>query len=526
MCTAGRVRVLPAGYNLKADKGALVCLRANSLAESDAHVVHWSGDQKPWLPSAGAYTPRDALEAAALATYNRSWHTWWRTPLRIHLTGSSFYARHGRAFGHFLRGHLLSVFARLLQHGLLPESPWPHATAATTSHAARPTEQRQQQQQPPLIELSLDRRTMPPSATERLVTVFYGALLSSPPRLLRSAPRTDGEVLVLRVDEEEANSTDCRFASPVARFAAVRVGALPRAERRLQMTLLRRSLRHRRQRDLLDGEALLAALATLSRRLALSRGDELSSTFGGAQRTERFGKGAFDVAELVPEELPIHEQLLRAATSDVLMGYHGSGMTITLFLPPRSLVLDVMPFGFTYCLFAGCLSHAQQLWVHVISPRHRQTWKGHGVLTAKHNLDRSRAVNATALTRALERAWRGDMVSALNLTVRDGAKVMCVGQSLSKWLRAELPPGQELDRTPGACGRAADFEGMERNSWPKQVDGRTLWPGARHSPSALVAFVSVSSEGTRLICVFRSHTTRMLTGRIKSRPCRLHRRHS
>ena len=138
-------------------------------------------------------------------------------------------------------------------------------------------------------------------------------------------------------------------------------------------------------------------------------------------------------------------------------------------MPPRSLVLDVMPYGYTYCLFEACVSHDEQLWVHVITKEHRARWG----LSERKMLDRGhgRPLNATALAAALEGAWKGDMVTALNLTIPPAA---CARVSLREWFG-----GAVVTRRPGACGRLEGFEGIEHNSWPKHPPAsynRTTWP--------------------------------------------------
>ena len=37
---------------------------------------------------------------------------------RVHIRGSTFYSRRGLPFGHFVRGHIVSTFARLLQNNI------------------------------------------------------------------------------------------------------------------------------------------------------------------------------------------------------------------------------------------------------------------------------------------------------------------------------------------------------------------------------------------------------------------------
>ena len=69
-----RLHVLHAGYNLKADKGVMACLRLSHLAASDAFVVHWSGANKPWQQVASSYTPHDSLEQVAFTAYNDTRH--------------------------------------------------------------------------------------------------------------------------------------------------------------------------------------------------------------------------------------------------------------------------------------------------------------------------------------------------------------------------------------------------------------------------------------------------------------------
>ena len=63
---------LHAGYNIKADQGPERCLRKWSLNESDLHVVHFSGREKPYLE-----LPRkDDLWLRAQRTFIRAFNGW------------------------------------------------------------------------------------------------------------------------------------------------------------------------------------------------------------------------------------------------------------------------------------------------------------------------------------------------------------------------------------------------------------------------------------------------------------------
>jgi hypothetical protein len=64
---------LHAGYNMKADKSPIACLRRQKLNESDLHVVHFSGKDKPYW---GAERGRDALWLHAQAKFTRSFRVW------------------------------------------------------------------------------------------------------------------------------------------------------------------------------------------------------------------------------------------------------------------------------------------------------------------------------------------------------------------------------------------------------------------------------------------------------------------
>ena len=433
---AGAVRVLHAGYNLKADKGAAACLRRAGLRDADAHVVHWSGVHKPWSTA----RPHDAIEREQLLRFNHSRGRWAGAALRLRLHNAPSYAHHGAAFGHFVKGYVLSVVARLAERGVA------HGPLRA-----------------PRLHLEVYTKGLPRSASPRLVLGFLGelfgggggsvAITTAPPNASAAADALP----IVDVGAEPRHTGDCSYASLAARLAATRVGAAARAARPLAITILRRGAKSRHARDIGDVNALELQLRALSLRLgAAGEGDG--------------GSAAFGVASIVPEaNLTVAEQLRLFATTDVAIGMHGSGMSMALFMPPRSLVLDVMPYGYTYCLFEACVSHDEQLWVHVITKEHRARWG----LSERKMLDRGhgRPLNATALAAALEGAWKGDMVTALNLTIPPAA---CARVSLREWFG-----GAVVTRRPGACGRLEGFEGIEHNSWPKHPPAsynRTTWP--------------------------------------------------
>jgi hypothetical protein len=64
--------LLHPGYNMKADQGPLRCLNKHKLPQSELHVVHFSGREKPFWPRMG----RDPPWNAARDTFMTTWREW------------------------------------------------------------------------------------------------------------------------------------------------------------------------------------------------------------------------------------------------------------------------------------------------------------------------------------------------------------------------------------------------------------------------------------------------------------------
>ena len=206
----------------------------------------------------------------------------------VHIRGTTWYGGHSTAIGHFIRGYLLSTFARLQENGL-----W------ATPH------------------LSFDEPTMPKSAKLPGRFDFITAIRPTGAKRKLEAPRN---AVILDLSHE--STSDCRFSADLADWTSSFLGVTPRAGRKLQLILLRRG----KSRFIRNWDELRDSLKAVCQ--------EFNITFIAPD---------FSKASAV-------STLKLVATSDIFVTMHGSGSNFAAFLPPRSLVLEFMPKGLHYCL--------------------------------------------------------------------------------------------------------------------------------------------------------------------------------
>lgn len=324
--------------------------------------------------------------------------------MRVHISGHSEYAAHSTPMQHFMRGFVIPVFELLERQGV-------------------PIDDR--------LQLSFDERHLPQSAPKERVAGFFGALLPNGAGLLAAAPigaRT------LRMSPFN-NATFCSASSRIAELAALRLGVTPRTKRAIRITQVLR--RHPR---------------------AIENALELSS---GLSATSQWLGLEFIAVRL--EEKAMKDQVSLLAHTDIIVGMHGSGLALTTFMPARSLVIEVLPPKFFYCLQSNCFAHGEMIWVQLATITSDKLSKG----ALRKSRERPVTVNVSQVRDLIEHAWMGSMAEAFNLSHTQP----CSNVSLARWLRHALPTGRSPNIPPmlGCQGLAHWKQGTR--VWPACVSG-------------------------------------------------------
>ena len=126
------------------------------------------------------------------------------------------------------------------------------------------------------------------------------------------------------------------------------------------------------------------------------------------------------------------EQVRIVASSDVHIGIHGAAMSLSVFQPPGSLVIEILPRGFWYCRQSACLAHEGMLWVQLqlLEPASRNADLARRQLQTSRDIGRN--VNVSGLIHALSYASDSDMWAAFRLPRNES----CAIQTLPQWMRA------------------------------------------------------------------------------------------
>lgn len=167
---------------------------------------------------------------------------------------------------------------------------------------------------------------------------FYRPLFGHRPHVSEEpACSKESKCVTLRFEDEVGSDCDCedKLANYLAQLPAVQ----PRASRMLQLVLVIRK-GSRRFLNLLEIQERLAQFCK---------------------------KYLIKFTPVSMEILSPVEQVLLLAQTDIFVGLHGSGIQFSMFMPKRSVVLEIMPHHFQQCLSSGCHLHQEMIWIEAVS---------------------------------------------------------------------------------------------------------------------------------------------------------------
>ena len=181
------------------------------------------------------------------------------------------------------------------------------------------------------------------------------------------------------------------------------------------------------------------------------------------------------------------EQARILAGTDVHIGMHGAGMSLSAFQPPGSLVLEIFPRGFKYCRQSTCLSHDGLLWVQLQQDAIPHVNELSRFKMTK-NREMGRAVDVNRFINMLDQAFRIDMWSALGMA----KPADCPAKTLDGWAKmwlnraARVPHAACMHALPasgltpaydGLHGmRRRNYSSLKQQGKTKQLQRVTGWP--------------------------------------------------
>ena len=378
-----------------------------------------------------------------------------RTLLDVLPGGLCIYGGHAlgssSAFWHFIHGHLLPAFQRIHELRLYR----------------------------PDLQIAFGRE--PLQGYQRYMG-YYHALVDAPTRIVRRCANLPDSWQVIgfprleltiirggpnRTESRERQLEEYRHASnsSLARMcealpmlhliAAARRHARPRTRRPLQMVFLRRNL----TRSSLDTDG--ASPGGQADRPTVARGIANADEVAGALRSLARAHGAV-LREVAFEGWSPLAQVDLLLETDVLISYHGSGLgSAHIWMPPGSVVIEIVPHKWCYCVVATCAAHSGKAHLLLTSEKTlvAQVWKPGGwyakiggpvgfrnvqlppALVAV--LGRALAAPNSSSLREVIQLEASSRCAALKARDREDCSIACDGKSLQFW----EPPEQGHPRS-------------------------------------------------------------------------------
>jgi hypothetical protein len=119
--------------------------------------------------------------------------------------------------------------------------------------------------------------------------------------------------------------------------------------------------------------------------------------------------------------MSIRAQIKIFAGTDIFISMHGSGIVNSVFMPPRSIIIEIMPEHTMYRLHSQCFSHDEQIWVQMVKKNNTLESK-----SVRNRLDSPFRVNVQYIKNVLDKTW--------HVSTYDAFGVNCVNVTGKQWM--------------------------------------------------------------------------------------------
>lgn len=333
--------------------------------------------------------------------------------VRVYINGSSDLYRFSPSVAHFVLGHILPVATLLHSRGLLHETELP--VARMTLHFLCPRgsavydsacDARKPQRRFPAPMACCQNMLSPGDDSNNRLDMYKafglnaaelvesGAeLISAKTKLgdevtsLASVSRREGRRcggdIALQMPRLKRATVDPEICSAATFLNGVVKDRVPRVQRTLHVLYV--------SRRVADGHA------SFTQRMVLNDEEVVRNI------REFALEASFNFTQVYLEDVPKEEQIPLIANTDFFISMHGAALAFAAFLPARSVVIEVLPIGFDYCMFHRCLAH-NTIWIQLVHDQHESQrsngWDERGQ-TAWHS---SRNVDITHVLNLLREA--------------------------------------------------------------------------------------------------------------------------